>query len=87
MTPGFKPFTKTTLKQKRLKNDFCKCVMRNNALKNNEHANSISKDYNNCNFKCFRTLFKDITACLRCYICESFGTHYNFNQIVKNFYY
>ena len=54
------------LKQKRLKKDCSKCVMRNNALlagqclfffcfffqKNNEHTNSISKDDNSRNCKC-----------------------------------
>ena len=32
------------------------------------------------------TPFKDIAACLTCYICESFSTHYKFNQIMRNFY-
>ena len=51
-----------TLKQKRLKKDCCKRVMHNNALlhghwlffflrKNNEFANSISRDEKSCNFK------------------------------------
>ena len=53
------------LKQKRLKKDCSKCVVRNNALlagqclffffffsKNNEHTNSISKDDNSRNCKC-----------------------------------
>ena len=101
--------------KKRLKKDCCNCVMRNNASKRNEHANSISKDYSSRNFKCLSSvllhlydshhriycqciinfenfkikscliciLFKDIAACLKCYICESFDTHYKFYYTVR----